>query len=262
MTASEVDRRTEVSVPDHQDTGDGFLLWLLALAGGEQDSVPDPPPASDPDVLRLAQGMAECVSSGCLDPATSPTVFDVAGHAGRHAGDAGLKTWTRRAFRLAMHEASQGERGDGGTEATAATTPARSGWGPWSLHTDEHLAPWLELEHAERTWEVNLGECTTPYQALNELLQVAEKHWADDRTTAGLARALNVVLHARSSLSERRDNPRMAVELIRTRAHKLAAYGVMCGECGVTKIREQFRRDGGCCSRRAADLGNRWPGDG
>ncbi|MGH3965089.1 MAG: hypothetical protein ACRDRY_17825 [Pseudonocardiaceae bacterium] len=114
---SEVDPGPELGVAEDQDA-DGFTAWLLARA--EQGDVTDAPPAGDlDDVTKLARAMKQCVSRGCLGVTASPTVFDLVAHAGRHAGDAGLKDWTRRAFRLAVleHETSRG----GGVEEPTET---------------------------------------------------------------------------------------------------------------------------------------------
>lgn len=73
-------------------------------------------------------------------------------------------------------------------------------WGPWKLDT-EHLVLVREAPRREGGgYEVDLEECKTSAEVLDWICQVAMKLWADERTVAGLVRAIQDILNPQAHL--------------------------------------------------------------
>jgi hypothetical protein len=79
----------------------------------------------------------------------------------------------------------------------ADITPCRPtyDWGPWDIDPDT-----AELYNDDHDYAVDLETCRTPAQVLDWITQVTAKTWADDRTLAGLLRALDDVLNPQARL--------------------------------------------------------------
>ncbi|HZD66147.1 MAG TPA: hypothetical protein VE152_08625 [Acidimicrobiales bacterium] len=81
---------------------------------------------------------------------------------------------------------------------TILTSPE---WGPWELELEAFaLAVDLEAGGSSYRYEVDLKACTSSAQVLDWLGELAGKAWADDRTVAGLVRALNDLLDLQTTL--------------------------------------------------------------
>ena len=63
-------------------------------------------------------------------------------------------------------------------------------WGPWS-HKESNNT--LQYE-GSGGYEIDLDECTTGAVALDIIVQISEKQWADAATLGALVKALNEVL--------------------------------------------------------------------
>jgi hypothetical protein len=72
---------------------------------------------------------------------------------------------------------------------------ARAAWGPWVYESEAN-----RLVHAETQYDIWMGRCGTSAEVLDWIMQITNKAWADERTVAGLCRALNDLLCPQATL--------------------------------------------------------------
>ena len=93
---------------------------------------------------------------------------------------------------------------------------ARKTWGKWTLKPDT-----LELIHKDG-YAVDLGSCTSSAEALDWIMQVAAKTWAQDDDVAGLVRAFRDILDPQATLCSGGKDRTLSVESIKKRVHDVA----------------------------------------
>lgn len=90
------------------------------------------------------------------------------------------------------------------TERQIIVTPAsewrpapfdKNTWGPWRLDPEVFV-----LINVHNDYDVDLERCLTSAAVLDWYHQIAGKSWANDRTLAGLVRAVDDVLYPQSTL--------------------------------------------------------------
>jgi hypothetical protein len=86
-------------------------------------------------------------------------------------------------------------------------------------------------------YEIDLVRCLTSAQVTDWIFQITGKAWADDRTLAGLIRALDDILHPQGTLCSFEQPREITIpqlrELVREarkeRAESLRVYGELAG---------------------------------
>lgn len=108
-----------------------------------------------------------------------------------------------------------------------AEPPRRGDWGPWLLDEASHV---LHLP-SDLYW-VDLTTCLTSAAALDWIFQLAGKAWVDDRTLAGLVRALDDLLHPQATLCSHGIGKAMTPAEVRARVAEVAKWEPYLPEAG------------------------------